>query len=75
MTPRGYPVILRSEGDQVEGVAWDVHESELGYVDHYEGMDEDPPFYRRVRVCILIDNKETKALVYEANPAIFWDID
>lgn len=74
-TPRGYPIVLPREGNQVEGLAWDVEEDELSYVDHYEGMDEVPPFYRRVRVTIVIDDKETQALVYEGNPAIYWDIE
>lgn len=74
-TPRGYPIVLPKEDCSVEGRAWDVDESELSYVDHYEGMDETPPFYRRVRVTIIIDGKETEALAYEGNPAIYWDIE
>lgn len=74
-TPRGYPIVLPMEGAEVQGLAWEVDEDELSYVDHYEGLDEDPPFYSRVKVAILLEEGETEALVYEGNPAIYWDIE
>lgn len=75
-TPRGYPIVLASPGDQVEGVAWEVKEEELGYVDHYEGLDESPPFYRRIIATVrLPGGEEAEAFVYEGNPDIYWDIE
>ncbi len=74
-TPRGYPIVLPSEGSEVRGVAWEVEDGELAYVDHYEGLNETPPFYRRKRVAITVNGEQIEAYVYEGNPKIFWDIE
>ena len=74
-TPRGYPIILPDEHSQVEGVLWEIEEADLPSLDHYEGSDEDPPFYIRLQVEVASEGKRHTAWVYVGNPDIYWDIE
>lgn len=75
-TPRGYPIILPHEGEEVTGLLWEIEEEDLAPLDHYEGSDEDPPFYtrHRVQVEVLDRGKRVEAFVYVGNPDVFWDV-
>ena len=74
-TPRGYPIILPDANSQVEGVLWDIEEADLPSLDHYEGTDEDPPFYTRQQVEVDAQGERLTAWVYVGNPDIYWDIE
>lgn len=74
-TPRGYPIILPADGFEVSGVVWRIRAEDLPCLDHYEGYDEDPPFYLRREVNVTIDGKATNAWVYIGNQDIYWDIE
>ena len=70
-TGRGYPVILPEPGHRVQGVLWTIDEADLGYLDHYEGADEDPPYYFRRTVPVQVAGETVDAVVYVGNPAVF----
>src|SRR5690606_40743705 len=54
-TPRGFAIILPREGAQVNGWVWEIREEELKALDHYEGTDENPPYYTREEVEVRLD--------------------
>ncbi|WPD20091.1 gamma-glutamylcyclotransferase family protein [Thermaerobacter composti] len=70
-TGRGYPVILPAPGHRVHGVLWTIQGSDLGHLDHYEGADEDPPYYFRRTVTVQTAEGPVDAAVYVGNPAVF----
>jgi len=72
-TPFGYPVVLRDENSSVWGYVWEFDEAEidLAYVDRYEGLFEDPPYYFRVTETVLVEGEELEAYVYVGNPDRF----
>ncbi|EKP93887.1 gamma-glutamylcyclotransferase family protein [Thermaerobacter subterraneus] len=70
-TGRGYPVILPEPGHRVQGVVWTIDEADLGYLDHYEGADEDPPYYYRRLVQVQVAGRPVEAVVYVGNPVVF----
>ncbi|ADU51228.1 AIG2 family protein [Thermaerobacter marianensis DSM 12885] len=70
-TGRGYPVILPAPGHRVQGVLWTIEEADLSYLDHYEGADEDPPYYFRRTVRVETAEGPVEACVYVGNPAVF----
>ena len=72
-TGQGYPIILPESGHRVEGLLWEVEEQTLGYIDHYEGVDEEPPFYFRRQVEVDAGGERTSAWVYVGNPDAFPD--
>ncbi|HEY8414576.1 MAG TPA: gamma-glutamylcyclotransferase family protein [Thermaerobacter sp.] len=70
-TGRGYPVILEEAGHRVRGVVWTIEPGDLVHLDHYEGADEDPPYYFRRAVRVRTEEGETEAFVYVGNPEAF----
>ncbi|MBX6377657.1 MAG: gamma-glutamylcyclotransferase [Clostridia bacterium] len=74
-TPRGYPIVLPDPDASVDGVVWEIREEDLPALDHYEGYDEDPPFYLRVPVRVRTAAGEVEAQVYVGNPDVYWDIE
>lgn len=73
-TPFGYPVALPRPGEEIHGLVWDIEHADLEYLDHYEGYDEDPPFYFRVREKVLADGQEIEAWVYIGNEERYRDV-
>ncbi len=74
-TPHGYPIILPKKGEKVEGHVWEVEEGDLGYIDHYEGCDEDPPFYFRRTEEVMVNGQLVSVCVYVGNPDIYWGLE
>ncbi|MFO7245804.1 MAG: gamma-glutamylcyclotransferase family protein [Thermaerobacter sp.] len=63
-TEHGYPVILPEPGARVEGLLWELGPGALEAIDHYEGVDHDPPMYQRQQLKVLVDGREVEAYVY-----------
>lgn len=73
-TPFGYPVALERPGEEIEGLIWEIEDADLDYLDHYEGYDEDPPFYFRVRARIRVGDEVIEAWVYVGNEERYRDV-
>lgn len=70
-TGRGYPVILPERGHRVHGVLWSILPADLPHLDHYEGADEEPPFYFRRTVQVHTPEGPVEAFVYVGNQQAF----
>ena len=70
-TGHGYPMILPQAGGRVEGLLWDVDEADLTQIDHYEGADEDPPYYFRSAVEASAGGGAVAAVAYIGNPKVY----
>lgn len=66
--PLDYPLILPEEGAETPGYLYEVHERELPILDHYEGVDDDPPLYERRWVQVECEGKQVRAQAYVGNP-------
>lgn len=73
-TAHGYPIIVEdaAPGAMVAGVLWSVDDADLPAIDHYEGTDEEPPYYFRRHVEVEVDGQRRAAQVYVGNPQAFW---
>ena len=70
-TGRGYPVILPEPGHRVRGVLWSIEPADLAHLDHYEGADEDPPYYFRRTVRVDTAAGPVEAFAYVGNREAF----
>lgn len=70
-TGQGYPIILPDKEGWVEGVIWEVPAEALPAIDHYEGADEDPPYYVRREAVAEVAGRQVPVQVYVGNPAAF----
>jgi gamma-glutamylcyclotransferase (GGCT)/AIG2-like uncharacterized protein YtfP len=70
-TGHGYPMILPRPGARVEGLLWEVDEADLPQIDHYEGTDEDPPYYFRRGVRVETGEGPCEAVAYVGNPEVY----
>jgi gamma-glutamylcyclotransferase (GGCT)/AIG2-like uncharacterized protein YtfP len=70
-TQHGYPIVLPDPAGQVEGLLWEIDPADLPSLDHYEGTDEDPPYYYRRRVQVRTGTGWHEAVVYVGNPDVF----
>lgn len=62
----GYANIVPDENDMVEGVLYEISDSDLSKLDKYEGY---PNHYGRIRVTVqLDDDQEVEAVIYIAQP-------
>lgn len=72
-TPRGFPIVLPRKGTQVNGWIWEIEPEDLTSLDHYEGSDQQPPFYIRKEVKVHLDRGGiVLAQVYVGNTEISW---
>ena len=62
----GYANIVRDENGIVEGVLYDIADSDLKILDRYEGY---PSHYERIKVVVRMDDGEVvEAVTYVAKP-------
>jgi cation transport regulator ChaC len=62
----GYANIVRDENGIVEGVLYDIADSDLKILDRYEGY---PSHYERIKVVVRMDDGEmVEAITYVAKP-------
>jgi len=63
----GFANIEREEGSVVEGILYEIRDSDLEKLDSYEGC---PEHYVRIRVRVKLDDgSEVEAVTYVANPS------
>lgn len=67
----GYPIAVPDPNGRVEGVLWEVRPEDWPILDHYEGVDEDPPSYFRQRVRVRMGRYWQEAMAYVGNPEAF----
>lgn len=72
--PLEYPLILPDPESEISGYLWEIEERDLPVLDHYEGVDDDPPLYRREWVEVECEGRPVRAQVYVGNPA-GWPVD
>lgn len=72
--PLGYPLILPDPAAEIEGYVWDLREEDFPVLDHYEGVDDDPPLYFRQWVEVECDGSRVRAQVYVGNP-LGWPVE
>ncbi len=65
--PLEYPLILPEEGAETRGYLYEIEERDLPVLDHYEGVDDDPPLYVREWVEVECEGKTVRAQVYVGN--------
>nr|DAJ99864.1 MAG TPA: hypothetical protein [Caudoviricetes sp.] len=58
---RGYLTLLKSDGDVLDVLLWDIDENDLKYLDMYEGY---PTLYYRKSLGVTIDNEMVMAIFY-----------
>lgn len=73
-TGLGYPVILPDPTGWVSGLVYRVPAAALPHVDHYEGVDEDPPHYFRREAVAEVDGRPLPVQVYVGNPAVYREL-
>jgi len=62
----GYANIVKSENNIVEGVLYEIPDSDLKTLDRYEGY---PSHYGRIKIIVIMDNGEkVEAVTYVAKP-------
>ncbi|HEX6988025.1 MAG TPA: gamma-glutamylcyclotransferase family protein [Bacillota bacterium] len=70
-TEHGYPVVLADPGGEVSGLLWEIDSGALDDIDHYEGVDHDPPLYARRLLPVAVDDEHVDAFVYVGNASAF----
>jgi gamma-glutamylcyclotransferase len=65
---KGYPGLLKKEGTRVEGVLYEMDESEVAKLDKYEGVLDDPPRSKKMRVTVEVvgDGRKVEAEMHFA---------
>ena len=61
----GYANIVKCRDGVVEGIVYEIEESDLSKLDVYEGY---PKHYTRIEVEVEVKGKKLKAVTYVANP-------
>jgi len=62
----GYANIVKDENSVVEGILYEINDSDLKILDRYEGY---PNHYERIKVAVRMDNGEkVEAVTYIAKP-------
>lgn len=64
----GFANIVESIGDFVEGVIYELNDSDINIIDRFEGAISNPKHYFRKNIEIICDNEKIKAIAYVANP-------
>jgi len=62
----GYANIVKDPDGAVEGILYEINDSDISKLDKYEGY---PEHYRKIKVTVMLDNGQAvSAVTYVANP-------
>ena len=62
ITTRGYANVVESAHDEVEGVIFEISDSDEVSLDKYEGVANG--FYEKAKLLVMMGNEKVEALVY-----------
>ena len=64
----GFANVVESDGDVVEGVIYELNDSDINIIDKFEGANSNPSHYCRKSVDVICGGKIINSIVYVANP-------